>query len=185
MNWVRSWKASISSLLLLCCPSTVFWSVRTVIINSINGMRRRWSFSHVGKKCFETFAPLRTNRNSSTAVRWVFMIFRIVATLDHRTPRVPFRSSCKAVPEIPVGRSCSSSKSSTSATSFMAIEYLVDSSKGFFSAITTAKKVTARTCLVRKSNYIEFVESLAGDVSWFWSHLNNIANYNDRRQVWP
>src|SRR5262245_30628035 len=62
-------RAHVMSLLVNRGPSTVpRFIVSIVIWKSIDRIRRRWSLSHVGKKCFKVSSPPIANGDAAPAV---------------------------------------------------------------------------------------------------------------------
>lgn len=89
----RSVVTVVSRLFGPCCPPAIPRRVRTVVVNAIKAMTKRWARSHVGQECRETPSPPRTNNDPTGAIvleRWVP---RIVAAFLCALPRMVCRAS--------------------------------------------------------------------------------------------
>lgn len=76
----------VPALLSLCCPSTVSWLVVTIIVDTINGMLRRWLRPHILKERREGIPPPFANLYASSAVILPREAFSVFASDDNRTP---------------------------------------------------------------------------------------------------
>ena len=76
---------SVSGLDKTSCPSTVFFTVRSIIVDTI----KRCSFgffSHIGNKVCDVM-PAFTNKNTSSAISRIFCVFRFITSCHHARPR--------------------------------------------------------------------------------------------------
>ena len=76
---------TVAGLLKMCCPATILWTVRAVVVSAVKGHVGRF-FLQVGNKILNVMPPF-THGNSSSAVSLVLGAVRRVATLHHRMPR--------------------------------------------------------------------------------------------------
>lgn len=76
----------IVGLLFHRCPSAVFRSVSSGVVNSVNRMFRRWLSSHVGQERFVRVAPSFAHCNSNGAVSGIASVPPGVASGDHGRP---------------------------------------------------------------------------------------------------
>jgi hypothetical protein len=67
------------------CPSAVVRSVRTVVVDPLDGQPRR-RFTHVCKESLKAVTPAVTDRNAATAVVLEPLVLGVEATLFHRCP---------------------------------------------------------------------------------------------------
>lgn len=75
---------SILSLFSACCPSAIFRTVISIIVDSIYGKTVRF-FSHVLKK-IHVFTPSFANRYTTTSVIGIIFTLWIIATIPHGQP---------------------------------------------------------------------------------------------------
>lgn len=71
-------------------PTTVFWTVVSVVVFAFNTVVFRWFKTHVRQEGFKTVTPLGADRNPSPPIILEHFGFGIGATLDHRLPRRVF-----------------------------------------------------------------------------------------------
>lgn len=86
----------ISSLLHWCGPMTILWRIRTVIVDAIQLMVRRWAQAHVGKEMIEQ-TPSITHRDTTGSVVWIARRMGIQASGFHGTPDVILWCLCAAM----------------------------------------------------------------------------------------
>jgi len=85
--------SAISLLLKSCLPSAVVRRVRAVIVNTAEGVLRRWARSHVGVEPTEVSTPFRNHVDASSSVILIPATRRVVAPSDSPVPRSVLRSS--------------------------------------------------------------------------------------------
>lgn len=83
----------ILRLLSICCPTAIRRFVISIRINSIYGMLRGGSFSHILQKLRKTIFPLGANCNPLASVKMPFPIFRIFAPCFYLLPTTIFFGS--------------------------------------------------------------------------------------------
>lgn len=76
----------VSPLLFWCSPSTVLFTVISVIVNAVNRFTLRF-FSHISKKVLKG-RPSLANSDTSTPVSGVSCVHRISASSNHSSPSV-------------------------------------------------------------------------------------------------
>lgn len=81
--------ASIFVLLRQCGPSTIQWSIISIVVFSIQCQFRLWSRTHIGKKISEIF-PASAHFNPSASPIFPFIVVWICATLNHASPYLIF-----------------------------------------------------------------------------------------------
>ena len=79
-------------LFLWCRPLHVVGDVSKVIVNTINGMFRRWFFANMFIECREVIKPKRENRYSASSVIRKLLTVRIATTILHALPCAIFRT---------------------------------------------------------------------------------------------
>ena len=79
--------SSVPSLLFSCYPSTVFLTVRTVIVNAFQGKSFFVGIKHVVSKVFET-KPTFTNSYSPTTVSWKIFCVAVKTSSLHIIPPI-------------------------------------------------------------------------------------------------
>jgi len=95
MRWSPRGFSSIIRLFFWCCPITVFWTIISIIINSIYCMNCRWFSTHIKNKIRKGIFPTITNFYSSTTIRIIPFVFFIITSLFHEFPRIIFRRMSK------------------------------------------------------------------------------------------
>lgn len=88
---------TIATLLFGCCPSTVLWTVRSIVVNAINAMLLRWTLAHVRKKVRKGDFPTLAQYDASTAVVRVRWIIRVVTPSSHVHPNSMLGRTCSPV----------------------------------------------------------------------------------------
>lgn len=79
-------RSSLVALLLNSgCPATIFATVRTIIVNSLN-KKSIWPLSHILRKRQKAASPFFANGNASSAVIRELLESRVVAALLHLCP---------------------------------------------------------------------------------------------------
>lgn len=78
-------------------PTAVPGGVRPVIINSVDGMSRRWSRTHISIEHDERSGPCFAHHYPSTAIVGIVLIFRVRTSLLHLQPRGVLRTRAKTV----------------------------------------------------------------------------------------
>lgn len=89
-------QSAISVLLKVIGPSAIIWRIALCIVNAINGMARRWSWSHVRIEIGKA-TPTISNRQSLSAVFLERRRIWITATLNNMRPYVVFSRFVKTV----------------------------------------------------------------------------------------
>lgn len=79
--------APISRLLHWRGPAAVVWRVRTVVVNAVNRVSRRWAWPHVSQKCSKV-KPLIADANAAPSIE---STCRIGASLFHAYPSLILR----------------------------------------------------------------------------------------------
>jgi hypothetical protein len=97
MGWPWRCFVSIASLLAFVCPTAIFRTIGTVIINAVDGVLGRWSCTYVLQKLFKVIYPLLADIDSAPTVALEFGIARIQTTLLHCCPQVVLGSVTKSV----------------------------------------------------------------------------------------
>ena len=82
-------------LLLAGSPTAVVGSVVALVVDPIQATTL-WSWSHILVEVLELSPPL-ANSNPPTTVIMVVFALRVVATLQHHSPRLVDRGVCHAV----------------------------------------------------------------------------------------
>jgi len=80
----------IPGLFRVSGPTTVFWTVVSVIVDTFNAVFFRWFKTHVSQERFKAVTPLGADRNPSPPIILEHFGFGIGATLDHGLPRRVF-----------------------------------------------------------------------------------------------
>jgi hypothetical protein len=77
---------------LIACLALVAFSacVATTGLDSVQGVRRAWSASHVCQKLIERFSPTRTDKATLAAIVPKVICFRVVASFEHHYPNLVF-----------------------------------------------------------------------------------------------
>ena len=76
----------IVGLLFGGSPSTILRGIRTIVINTVNGMARRWPWSHISIESCEIIAPLLAHDNATSTIVMIFAMIRVVAACFHADP---------------------------------------------------------------------------------------------------
>lgn len=87
-NAIKRYKAITISVLLLLgarCPSTIFFRIIKIVINSINS-HKGFRLTHVGKELSKIFAPFLGHRNPTPSIPFKKISVRIIASLFYATP---------------------------------------------------------------------------------------------------
>lgn len=89
--------SAVASLLYASCPSAIFWSVVTPVINSLkrHSIIRLWP--EVAKEILKRVEPSITNANTPTSVVQVGDVVWVKTPLFHGSPRLPFCGVCHSV----------------------------------------------------------------------------------------
>ena len=82
--------ALILRLLAFCRPSAICLKIAMIVISSIKTMLYGRSLAHICIKRFKTLFPFRANLYSASTISLKRWMFWIVATLQHRAPRLIF-----------------------------------------------------------------------------------------------
>lgn len=106
--------ARVIGLFVGRCPSAVFRFIRTIYINSVQGMLRRWSWSHVGKKGRETLFPAVANGNPTTSIIGEMPSGWTIAASLHATPSLILRRAASPVLPVTLNRKLLFQASTTS-----------------------------------------------------------------------
>ena len=89
--------SGIAHLLRCGRPMAVSWRIISIDIFPINRMFGRRFFAHIGKKVFETVAPVVTNHNATTTIGVISRVVRVVAAKFHLGPSLILRSASQAM----------------------------------------------------------------------------------------
>lgn len=84
--------ACVFALNFYCGPNTVFRAIVAIVINALDRIATGRFFAHIGIKIFKRVLPPFTNLNSSTAVRMVFVVVRVITSALHVAPRFVFKA---------------------------------------------------------------------------------------------
>ncbi len=95
-------RPSIVRLLLRCRPSAIAGFVIAVIIDSINGMFRRWSWSDRTQKRCEVASPFRAHSDATTTISMIARVVNVLASSYCAAPRLIFWRVCHAMCAKPV-----------------------------------------------------------------------------------
>jgi hypothetical protein len=94
-------RVGISSAILhlfgMRCPSAILRGVWSVVVDSVDGVLRRWAATHVGEKIAERMSPSSTNSDATSAVISEITSLGIFAAFDHVTPASMFWSLASTV----------------------------------------------------------------------------------------
>ena len=82
--------AFIIFLFVSCCPSTIGRFIISVIIVTFNGVFRRWSSAHIGKKVDIAVTPFLTYFDAASSIIFPRNVKWICASLDHLRPNAIF-----------------------------------------------------------------------------------------------
>lgn len=86
---------AIILLLFLRGPTTIFFAVISIIINSVEGMMRSWSITHITMKFRKIFYPFPSHLNASSTISEIFRIVFIQTPPFCASPRYIFWRSSK------------------------------------------------------------------------------------------
>ena len=84
--------SAVVGLFCICCPSTIFATIISVVIYSVQRVLWGRFQPHIFYKAFESrkpsvsFSPSETHRNSTSSIIRILGHFGIVASADHRCP---------------------------------------------------------------------------------------------------
>lgn len=93
----KTGRSSIARVFRSGCPSAVFSTVVSVIIDAIDLMFVRRPWSHVFIKRLKRVKPIVTNFNASLAIPTVLMVIFVTAPAFHGSPHPVFGSGRHAV----------------------------------------------------------------------------------------
>ena len=92
----QSARSPVSGLFRPCSPFAISGFIIAIVINALNAVRRRWSWSHIGQKVFKP-APSFTDLNSTTPVVFIARVSITSASGVKKTPNAMFWSACQFV----------------------------------------------------------------------------------------
>lgn len=94
---VQSVASRILCLLASCGPSTVFFRVVSVVVFSLNGMKRGRARTQISVKAFKTVSPFIRHSDASRAIVFVVPASRQIASSLYGRPYSIFRGAPKTV----------------------------------------------------------------------------------------
>lgn len=94
-------RVAVARLLFACCPAAVQRCVRSVVVNAVEAVLRRWSFPHVGQKPCEVIEPFVAHGYSAPAVPFVSRLGAFIATAFHLLPDFVLRRLAPAMRSVP------------------------------------------------------------------------------------
>lgn len=71
------------------CPNAILRTIWSIVIHALDG-KSFWAWPHIGIECLKRIVPSCTNSDASAAIIMKTAIVRIVASLLHHIPNVPF-----------------------------------------------------------------------------------------------
>jgi hypothetical protein len=71
-------------------PSTVLWTIGTVIVDTVNRMLRGWSQPHISEKVLKVIPPTFADDNPSASISCIGMVRREMAARPDSQPRLVF-----------------------------------------------------------------------------------------------
>ena len=89
--------STVTALLTLGGPLTILRGIVAVIVNALNGMRRRGSGAHVRVKIIKALHPTFAHGDAPTAVIFVLLVLLVSASFAHVCPNPPFWGSTHTV----------------------------------------------------------------------------------------
>ena len=98
--------AAIQGLFASSSPSAIPRRVRTVIVTAIQGMVRRWAWSHVAQEGCEVGSPFIADSNAATSVTAIGRIRLAIAASFHAFPDSVFMRFSSAVRSIADATHC-------------------------------------------------------------------------------
>jgi len=96
-NGYKYGRPPVVGLFRLCCPATVIRSIAFRIVDSVNGMLCRWTFSDRLDKRVKRVHPFGSNSDTATAIFGIRRIANVVAAILHTDPNPIFRTPAQAV----------------------------------------------------------------------------------------
>ena len=87
----------IALLFLAGGPSTIFWRVIAIVIDSVQCITRAWFRAHISKKVLKAFLPSVTYLNSTASPISKIRLTHIIASAFHGYPGTVFRSFGRAM----------------------------------------------------------------------------------------
>lgn len=79
------------------CPFAISRFVVAVVVNTLNGMSRRRSRSHVSVECFKRRLPFRAYSNTPASISRIRRVARVLTSLLDVAPQIEFRRIAKSV----------------------------------------------------------------------------------------
>ncbi len=89
--------SAITCLFCISCPPAVSWLVVSVIVNPLNRVATRRTFTHVSKKRRERLSPGLADCDSTPTIAWIGRIVHIETPSQHHRPRPVLRRSVSTV----------------------------------------------------------------------------------------
>ena len=89
--------SSIPTLLFSVGPVAVFFEIAFFVVDAIQRVLRGGTWTQVFKERFKRIFPVGADKNITTAITAISMIFRIVAALVHTLPNTIFRTFAHVV----------------------------------------------------------------------------------------
>ena len=158
---------AISTLFFVGRPTAIAGSVRTVVVDAVDAVKRAWSASHVGEEV-GVIIPAPVNNDASFAIILpIFWFGRRSASLTKAFPRDPFRR--QAVSMLVIGLAKPILRPTSARLRFSGSQ-ISPKAYSFIAAITSAMP----TCLIRsnasKSDDGKSLETLAHNINNWVGH---------------
>lgn len=159
---------TVPILLRQCRPSTVFGRVGTVVINTVNRMLIRRSWTHITQKRCEAISPALTDFNATSAVASVATNIRVSTARFHRVPYTVLSGGRATMRRIKMGVVAfvrNSRTLTTSAGSCVALLSEGSSADNFLSStIASAQPSRLSTFVTCAFEYYQKAKTLTGEV---------------------
>ena len=91
---------TVIGLFFICGPSTVFWRIRSIIVNSIQCFSFRL-LSHISEKVFKTVKPALADGDPPTAITFESIVFGVITSCFHHMPAIVGRISLSSLSRAP------------------------------------------------------------------------------------
>ncbi len=166
-------RAPVDGLFFSRGPTTIFFAVWTIVIDTINAVFQGRNFSHIGKEVFKGFTPAITHNYSTSSPTWKNRIIGIVATCQHAAINRIFSTVSHAM-----CRTDLSSLFSFVATAACCMAIAETHSRNYCACSAIAKTIPASMLMFVAPGKIlngEFAESLAGKIfesDIVWDRMN-------------
>lgn len=173
--------AFVVRLLNIVRPSTIFWRVRPIVVNTLNRMLWRWSLPHIGVEVFKGVEPAFAHDDASPAVTRIRGNVGISATRLDVRPTAILRRVDHAVCSI--GNACGFAYKAAAASS-MSTTQVSTRCDNLGSAVTNAAPHSAtRSVTMRISQHDKPRKALPANVfdllAWKWRSINCVHVHHD------